>query len=195
MIDLMGLTRHNRLSVLARRPAPIQVNYLGYIGTIGADFVDYVLADKIALPFDQQSFFTEQIVHLPDCFLATDDRQEIASWTPSRVEVGLPSEGFVFGSFNHSYKLTRPIFEVWMRLLHAIPGSVLWLTEANAEMVVYLRREARQLGIDRDRIIFAPRLPLPRHLARQRLVGLFSIPAPTTPVRQPLPRCGRAFRC
>jgi predicted O-linked N-acetylglucosamine transferase (SPINDLY family) len=172
-VDLMGFTKNNRLNVFARRPAPIQVNYLGYIGTMGADFIDYVIADKIALPHDQQAFFTEKIVHLPDCFLVTDDQQEIAPDTPSREEEGLPPEGFVFCSFNNSYKLGRPMFEVWMRLLHRVQGSVLWLAEGNPEMVVNLRREARQCGIEPERIVFAPRVGLPRHLGRQRLAGLF----------------------
>jgi protein O-GlcNAc transferase len=173
VVDLMGLAGDSRLNILARRPAPIQVGYLGYIGTMGADFIDYIIADEIGLPFDQQPFFTEKIVHLPGCFLVTDDRQEIATPTPSRLEAGLPSEGFVFCCFNNSYKLAKPVFEVWMRLLGAVPGSVLWLVETNPEMVVHLRREAQGCGIAPDRIIFGPRVPLPQHLARQRLAGLF----------------------
>jgi protein O-GlcNAc transferase len=172
-IDLMGFTKNNRLSVFARRPAPIQVNYLGYIGTMGANFIDYVIADEIALPFDQQPFFAEKIVHLPGCFLVTDDQQEIAAHTPSREEAGLPPDGFVFCSFNNSYKLAKPVFEVWMRLLSAVPGSVLWLAEANTDMVGNLQREARRYGIAPERVVFAPRVPLPQHLARQGLAELF----------------------
>jgi len=172
-VDLMGFTKNNRFGVLARRPAPIQVNYLGYVGSMGADFIDYVIADEIALPFDQQPFFAEKIVHLPGCFLVTDDRQEISPHTPSRAEAGLPPEGFVFCSFNNSYKLNGPIFELWMRLLGGVPGSVLWLVQANGDMVVNLRREGQRCGIAPERIVFAPRLPLPQHLARQRLAGLF----------------------
>jgi len=172
-VDLMGFTKNNRLSILARRPAPIQVNYLGYLGTMGADFIDYVIADEVALPFDQQPFFTEKIVHLPGCFLVTDDRQEISPHTPSRREVGLPENGFVFCSFNNGYKLSKPVFEVWMRLLGAVPGSVLWLAQWNPEMVANLRREVQRSGIAQDRIIFAATVPLPQHLARQRLAGLF----------------------
>jgi protein O-GlcNAc transferase len=173
VVDLMGLTGDNRLNVLARRPAPIQVNYLGYIATMGAPFIDYVIADQLALPFDQQSFYTEKIVHLPECFLGTDDRQEIISRTPSREEAGLPREGFVFCSFNNTYKLNRQVFLVWMRLLRAVPGSVLWLAYSNPEMVINLRREAEECGVPSGRIVFAPRLPLREHLARQRLAGLF----------------------
>jgi predicted O-linked N-acetylglucosamine transferase (SPINDLY family) len=172
-VDLMGFTKNNRLSVLARRPAPIQVNYLGYIGTMGADFIDYVIADEIALPFDQQPFFAEKIVHLPGCFLVTDDRQEIAPHTPSREEAGLPPHGFVFCSFNNSYKFAKPVFEAWMGLLGAVPGSVLWLAESSPDMAVNLRREAQRCGIAPERLVLAPRVPLPQHLARQRLAGLF----------------------
>jgi protein O-GlcNAc transferase len=172
-VDLMGHTQHNRFSVFARRPAPIQVNYLGYLGTLGAKFIDYVIADKIALPFDQQPYFDEKIIHLPDCFLVTDDRQEIASWNPSRQEVGLPADGFVFCCFNNSYKLARPLFEAWMRVLRAVPNSVLWLAQSNDQMIANLRGEAERCHVDPARLVFAPRLPLPQHLARQHLAGLF----------------------
>ena len=173
LVDLMGYTSGYRINVLAQRPAPIQINYLGLIGTMGAPFIDYVIADEIALPFDQQPFFSEKIVHLPDCFLPTDDTQEIAPRTPSRGEAGLPPEGFVFCSFNNSYKLNPPIFEAWMRLLRAVPGSVLWLAQSNSEMVGNLAREAERCGADPRRVIFAPRVPHAQHLARQRLAGLF----------------------
>ncbi len=179
-VDLMGFTKNNRLGVFARRPAPVQVNYLGFVGTMGADFMDYVIADKIALPFDQQPYFTEKIVHLPDCFVVTDDKMETASAVVSREEAGLPAEGFVFCSFNNSYKLGRTVFERWARILHAVPGSVLWLAEANSEMVANLRREIASAGIDQRQVIFdrsrstfAPDVWLTQHLARQPLAGLF----------------------
>lgn len=177
-VDLMGYTQNARTGILARRPAPIQVSYLGFLGTMGADFIDYVIADKIALPFDQQRYFIEKIVHLPDCFLVNDNRLAIAPHTPSRGDAGLPAEGFVFCSFNNSYKLTRPMFELWMRLLHTVEGSVLWLAEANPEMALNLRREAQRGDVDPRRLIFAPRLPLAEHLARQRLADLFLDTAP-----------------
>lgn len=172
-VDLMGFTKNNRLGVFARRPAPVQVNYLGYIGTMGADFIDYIIADEVALPLDQQPYFAEKIVHLSGCFLVTDDLQEIAAHTPSREEAGLPPDGFVFCSFNTSYKLAKPVFEVWMRLLGAVPRSVLWLAEANSDMAANLRREAQRCDIAPERLVFAPRVPLRRHLARQRHAGLF----------------------
>jgi protein O-GlcNAc transferase len=177
-VDLTGHTQDSRFSVFARRPAPIQVNYLGYLGTLGAKFIDYVIADQIALPFDQQPYFDEKIIHLPDCFVVTDDRQEIATWNPSRQEAGLPADGFVFCCFNNSYKLTPPLFEAWMRMLRAIPGSVLWLARSNDQMIANLRREAERCRVDSARLVFAARLPLPQHLARQRLAGLFLDTAP-----------------
>jgi len=172
-VDLMGFTQNNRMSVFARRPAPIQVNYLGFIGTMGAEFIDYVIADKIALPFDQQRCFAEKIVHLPDCFVGTDDRMQTAPGVGSRAEAGLPPEGFVFCSFNNSYKIGRPVFERWTRLLHAVTGSVLWLARVNADMAVNLRREAEHLGVDPARLVFAPTVSLPQHLARHSLADLF----------------------
>jgi protein O-GlcNAc transferase len=172
-IDLMGHTRNGRPGIFAQRPAPIQVSYLGYLGTMGADYIDYIMADAVALPSDQQSYYTEKIVHLPSCFLVNDDRLAIAPQTPTREQAGLPSEGFIFSSFNNSYKLAPAIFELWMRLLRAIDGSVLWLAEANPDMVVNLRDEAQRAGIDPVRIVFAPHVPLAEHMARQRLADLF----------------------
>ncbi len=172
-IDLMGYTRNCRPGIFARRPAPIQVSYLGYLGTMGADYIDYVIADAVALPSDQQRYYTEKIVHLPDCFLVNDDGLAIAPQTPTREEVGLPNEGFVFSSFNNSYKLAPAIFELWMRLLRAVDGSVLWLAKANQDMATHLQREAQRAGIDPDRIVFAPHAPLAEHMARQHLADLF----------------------
>ena len=172
-VDLMGHTRDGRPGVFARRPAPVQVSYLGYLGTIGADYIDYVIADAVALPFDQQRYYSEKIVHLPDCFLVNDDRLSIAPRTPTRDEVGLPGNGFVFCSFNNSYKLAPAMFALWMRLLRAVDHSVLWLAEANPDMAANLRREAQLCGIDPSRLVFAPHLPLAEHMARQRLADLF----------------------
>ena len=174
VIDLMGLTQHNRLSVLARRPAPIQVNYLGYSGTTGADFIDYIVADATVIPEEHRAFYSEEVVWLPDCYLITDDRRAVAERTPSRSECGLPEDGFVFCCFNNTYKLGPETFAVWTRLLKATPGSVLWLSEANVTAQVNLRREAEQSGIEAGRLIFAPRLPdVADHLARQRQADLF----------------------
>jgi protein O-GlcNAc transferase len=172
-IDLMGYTQNARSGVFARRPTPIQVSYLGYLGTMGADFMDYIIGDGIALPLNEQRHYSEKIVHLPDCFLINDDQLAIAPHTPTRADAGLPEDAFVFCSFNNSYKLQRRMFELWMRLLHATPGSVLWLAEANTAMAANLKREAQRCGIDSRRLVFAPRLAFPEHLARQRLADLF----------------------
>ncbi len=174
VIDLMGLTQHNRLSALARRPAPIQVNYLGYSGTTGADFIDYILADATVIPEEHRACYSEEVVWLPDCYLVNDDRRAIAERTPSRSECGLPEDSFVFCCFNNTYKLGPQTFQVWMRLLRATPGSVLWLSAANATAQANLHHEAEQSGVEVQRLIFAPRLPdVADHLARQRQADLF----------------------
>jgi predicted O-linked N-acetylglucosamine transferase (SPINDLY family) len=172
-VDLMGHTENARPGILARRPAPIQVSYLGFLGTMGAAYIDYVIANEIVLPPEQQRYYTESIVHLPGCFLPNDNRLKIAPVTPSRPDAGLPSTGFVFCSFNATYKFSPAMFELWMRLLHKVEGSVLWLLESNAEAAVNLRREAQRCGIDPGRLVFAPRITLSAHLARQRLADLF----------------------
>ncbi|HEY7296500.1 MAG TPA: tetratricopeptide repeat protein, partial [Xanthobacteraceae bacterium] len=161
-VDLTGYTRHSRSRLLSFRPAPIAVNYLGYPGTMGADFIDYVLADPIVLPFDQQPFYCEQIVHLPDCYQVNDRKRpmpELSEPKPSaRRAAGLPEHGFVFCCFNNSHKITQPIFELWMRLLTNVPGSVLWLLGDNAAAERNLRRDAQERGIDPARLVFAGRL-------------------------------------
>jgi protein O-GlcNAc transferase len=172
-IDLLGHTWKAREAILAFRPAPIQVNYLGYPGTTGADFIDYVIADKIVLPFDEQQHYTEKIVHLPECYQVNDSQRRIDGRTPSRQELGLPENGFVFCCFNNNYKITTPFFDVWMRVLKAVDGSVLWLFRDNQSAERNLRREAAARGIDQGRLIFAGRLPLEQHLARHRAADLF----------------------
>jgi protein O-GlcNAc transferase len=173
-VALNGLTGGCRPDVLACRPAPIQVSYLGYAGTTGADFVDYILADETVLPFDQQPFFTEKIVHLPGCYHANDSTRPITPQTPPRSELGLPAEGLVFCCFNQSYKIAAPVFDVWMRLLARVRGSVLWLTKMDELTHANLRREAAARGIDPERLIFAPRVDgIADHLARQRAADLF----------------------
>ncbi|MBI4367128.1 MAG: tetratricopeptide repeat protein, partial [Deltaproteobacteria bacterium] len=174
LVDLGGHTRGTRSGILARRPAPVQVNYLGFAGTMGADFIDYVIADDVALPFDQQPFFTERIVHLPGSFFATDSTREISVETPSRIEAGLPEHGFVFCSFNQSYKLSGHVFEIWMRLLQAVDGSVLWLHRLNDDAQANLRREAGRFRVNPERLVFASRVgSVADHLARHRLADLF----------------------
>ena len=180
LVDLKGYTTDSRAEILALRPAPIQVNYLGYPGTMGAAFMDYILVDHFIVPPDQQPCFSEQLVHLPGCYQVNDRQREIAGHTPTRAEVGLPQEGFVFCCFNNSYKITPEMFDVWMRLLQAVPGSVLWLLERNRTASLNLRREAEKRGVPGDRLVFGPKLPLAEHLARHRLVDLFLDTYPVT---------------
>ena len=173
-VDLMGHTQNSRLGILARRPAPIQVQYIGYAGTLGTDYIDYILADSTVVPEEHRPFFTEQVVWLPDSYLVSDDRRAISPHTPMRHECGLPEDAFVFCSFNNSYKITPMIFELWMRVLRAIPKSVLWLSQANAIATTNLRREVERHGVSPQRLIFAPRVSdNADHLARQRQADLF----------------------
>ena len=171
-IDLMGLTADARPGILALRPAPIQVGFLGYTGTTGAGFIDYIVADRHVVPEVDRKFFTEHVIYLPDTYFATDDRRPIADPTPRRAEVGLPETGVVFCCFNQAGKITPDFFDVWMRLLQAVPESVLWLL-ANAAGAGNLRREAEGRGVAADRLIFAPRLAADHHLARHRLADIF----------------------
>jgi protein O-GlcNAc transferase len=170
LVDLTGHTEGDHFEILNMRPCPIQVNYLGYPGTSGATSLDYIMADPVVAPAEHAGFFSEKIVQLPDCYFPTSYGALLP--TPTRAEAGLPPEGFVFCSFNNSWKITRPMFEVWMRLLKAVPGSVLWLLEANTGFRDTLCREAQARGVAPDRLVFAPRLPPDRHLARQPLADL-----------------------
>jgi protein O-GlcNAc transferase len=172
-VDLMGHTRNSRPGIFAQRPAPIQVSYLGFPGTVGVDFIDYIIADPMALPLDQQPYYTEKIVHLPETYWVNDSKLTISERAPTRGEAGLPEQEFVFCCFNKSAKITAPVFEVWMRLLSAVEGSVLWLLRDNAVAERNLRAEAAHRGIDPDRLVFADKLELDRHLARHRLADLF----------------------
>ncbi len=172
-VDLKGHSADARLKIFAYRPAPIQVNYLVYPGTTGAGFIDYIIADKIIAPFEHEPFYTEKIVHLPDCYQVNDSTRGIAERTPTRQEAGLPDSGFVFCCFNRNYKITAPVFDVWMRLLKQVPGSVLWLLRGNAGAENNLRREAQARDIDPARLIFADRKEPEDHLARHRLADLF----------------------
>ena len=172
-IDLKGYTAQNRMGIFALRPAPIQVNYLGYPGTLGADYIDYLVGDAIVTPPEHDAFYTEKVIRLPGSYQVNDRQREIAAEAPSREACGLPAEGFVFCCFNNNYKINPPVFDVWMRLLQRVPGSVLWLLQDNLDAVEHLRAAARARGVDAQRLVFAGRLPLPQHLARHRHAGLF----------------------
>jgi predicted O-linked N-acetylglucosamine transferase (SPINDLY family)/regulator of sirC expression with transglutaminase-like and TPR domain len=171
-IDLMGYTRAARSGIFARRAAPVQVNYLGYPGTMGAGFMDYLIADEFVIPPASREHYSEQVVYLPDCFQANDDRREIAA-VPTRAQAGLPERGVVFCCFNSNYKINPSMFDLWCRLLSAVQESVLWLVEDNPTAGASLLREAAARGVDRRRLIFAQRLPYARHLARLGLADLF----------------------
>jgi predicted O-linked N-acetylglucosamine transferase (SPINDLY family) len=168
LIDLKGYTRDHRLGILAPRPAPIQVHYLGHPGTIGSSFIDYFLADKIVAPPALQPFFSEKLVYLPGSYQVNDDKRPIAAETPTRAQCGLPESGFVFCSFNQNYKIMPDMFDVWMRLLGAVPGSVLWLYTTSDPAMDNLRMEAKKRGIESERLVFATFKPLASHLARLR---------------------------
>jgi protein O-GlcNAc transferase len=171
-IDLSGHTGQARPQIFAHRPAPVQAGWLGYPGTSGAPFIDYFIADPVVAPFDHQPFFSEQLVHLPHTYFPTDPAREIGT-APSRATCGLAEDAFVFCAFNNNWKITQPVFEVWMRLLGAIPGSVLWLKQPAPDARVNLEREAAARGIDPARLVFADNVPLDVHLARHKRADLF----------------------
>jgi protein O-GlcNAc transferase len=173
-VDLNGHTQGARPGILAHRPAPIQALYLGYPGTTGADFIDYVLGDATVLPFADQGCYREQIVQLPHCYHPSDETTAVSTKPFARAELGLPEDGPVFCCFNRADKLAAPIFDVWMRLLAGIDGSVVWLSRMNDSAQANLRRQAAARGIDPDRLIFAPQMAsLGDHLARHRQADLF----------------------
>ncbi|SFV39145.1 tetratricopeptide repeat protein [Hyphomicrobium facile] len=173
LVDLKGYTRDGRPEILSYRPAPIQVNYLGYPATMGADFIDYIVADAIVTPMEHQADYSEKIVQLPHTYQPNDRQRKISDEPITRADCGLPENAFVFCSFNNSYKLTPTMFDVWMHLLKEVPGSVLWLLVPNETCASNLRREAASRGVDASRLVFADRMPVEKHLARQHLADLF----------------------
>jgi protein O-GlcNAc transferase len=172
-VDLKGFTRDSRTGIFARRPAPVQVNYLGNPGTMGASYIDYLIADRTIIPDDHKPFYTEQIAYLPGSYQVNDARRRIADQVPSRADVGLPADGFVFCCFNRSFKITAEVFSIWMRLLDQVPGSVLWLFDSNSSATRNLQAEAASRGIAPERLIFASRVVADHHLARHRLADVF----------------------
>lgn len=172
-IDLMGFTNHCRPGIFALRAAPVQVSYLGYPGTMGVSYMDYLIADRTVIPEGREADYDEKIIRLPDCYQVNDRQRCIADPMFTREELGLPHEGFVFCCFNNSCKITPAIFDVWMRILKRVPGSVLWLLEDNAAAVSNLRQEAERREVPADRLVFGQRMPAPLHLARHRAADLF----------------------
>jgi predicted O-linked N-acetylglucosamine transferase (SPINDLY family) len=171
-IDLKGYTKNYRTGIFANRAAPIQVNYLGYPGSMGAEFIDYIIADQILIPQHKQSFYREKVAYLPNCYQVNDSKRLISEKIFSRIDLGLPEEGFVFCCFNNNYKITPIVFDSWARILRSINGSVLWLLEDSNIAKKNLIKEAQIRGIAKERLIFAERLELPEHLARHRLADL-----------------------
>ncbi len=173
-VDLAGYTADSRTDIFAHRPAPVQVNYLGYPGTMGTSFMDYIIADQHVIPPEHQRFYNEKVVYLPDAYLPTDAGLKIAERTPTRAECGLPEDALVFCSFSHDYKISPPLFDVWMRLLSEVPKSVLWLMSRSEASQRNLRAEAEKRGVDGSRLVFASRVPhVEDHLARYRQADVF----------------------
>jgi predicted O-linked N-acetylglucosamine transferase (SPINDLY family) len=173
LVDLGGFTGGARPSVLAKRPAPVQVSYLGFPGTTGAPYVDYVVADEVLIPRSHYQNYSEKVITLPDCYQPSDTRRYIAETNPMRTDFGLDPECFVYCSFNTNYKITPDVFDIWCRLLNATPASQLWLVRNSDQVTENLLHEAKARGVNPDRIIFAERLPLPDHLARHKCADLF----------------------
>jgi len=173
LVDLKGFTQDARTDIFACRPAPIQVNYLGYPGTMGADYIDYLVADQTVIPKSHQAYYTEKLVYLPDSYQANDAKRTVSSKVFTRAECGIPEKGFVFCCFNNNHKIVPEVFDCWMRILQQINDSVLWLLEGNATAVSNLRKEAAARGIGAERLVFAPFMPPSDHLARHRLADLF----------------------
>jgi protein O-GlcNAc transferase len=173
VVDLMGFTTDSRTGIFARRPAPIQAHYLGYPGTMGARYIDYIIADRVVIPDNQREFYSEKLILLPDSYLVNDRKRSISDRTFTRTELGLPSTGFVFCCFNNNHKITPDVFDCWMRILGQVEGSVLWLFQDNPKAADNLKKEALARGVNADRLIFASRMPPSDHLARHRAADLF----------------------
>ena len=172
-IDLKGVTQDARLGIFSFRAAPIQVSYLGYPGTLGADYIDYLIADKTLIPLQGQQYYSEKIVYLPNSYQVNDRHRVIAPTQFTKQELGLPEEAFVFCCFNNNFKITPDVFDSWVRILKAVDASVLWLFQDNPTAVMNLRKEATLRGLDPARLVFAKRMDLPEHLARHKAADLF----------------------
>lgn len=172
LVNLNGYYGLGRQGVFARRPAPLQVNYLGFPGTLGAPYFDYIVADRHVIPAGDEPHYAERVVRLPGCYQANDGSRAVDALAPSRADEGLPDDAFVFCCFNNSYKIVPDVFDVWMRLLSRVPASVLWLLGTTPAAVRNLRREAERRGVAPGRLVFAAHRPSAAHLARHRLADL-----------------------
>jgi predicted O-linked N-acetylglucosamine transferase (SPINDLY family) len=173
LFDLNGYTRNGRPAIFAFRPAPLQINCIGFPGTLGADWYDYIFTDRFSLPEHLQRFYTERPLYMPHMAFPSDTTRLPAGPPPTRAACGLPESGFVFCCFNISFKILPEVFAIWMRLLQAVPGSVLWLLETSSEAKENLRREAAAADVDPQRFIFAPRVGVGEHVARHAAADLF----------------------
>jgi len=172
-VDLKGLTHDARLGIFSHRAAPIQASYLGYPGTTGANYIDYLIADKTLIPVESQKYYSEKIVYLPNSYQVNDRQRVISNLSFNKQDFGLPERGFVFCSFNNNFKITPIIFNIWIRILKSVEGSVLWLFEDNSTAANNLRQYAQSQGLHPSRLIFANHMALPQHLARHKLADLF----------------------
>ncbi len=172
-VDLKGYTQDSRTGIFAEGCAPIQVNYLGYPGTMGAEYIDYVIADNTVIPEESQAYFTEKVVYLPHSYQVNDSKRRISDRVFTKQELGLPEKGFVYCCFNNNYKILPETFDGWMRILKAVEGSVIWLFEDNSTVPENLYKEAESRGVDRGRLVFAKPMKPEEHLARYRLADLF----------------------
>ena len=172
-VDLKGFTQDSRPGIFSRRAAPIQVSYLGYPGTLGSSWMDYLLADPVVIPPESHSLYSEKVVQLPHCYQVNDAARLIADTAWRRADAGLPESGFVFCCFNNSFKINPEVFDVWMRILTRVEGSVLWLLEDTPAAARHLAAQAVRRGVAAERLVFAQRVPVADHLARHRLADLF----------------------
>jgi predicted O-linked N-acetylglucosamine transferase (SPINDLY family) len=172
-VDLKGFTKNSRMGVFSEGSAPIQVNYLGYPGTMAAEYMDYIIADHTLIPESHQRYYSEKVVYLPNSYQVNISKRKISNKSLTRHDVGLPNTGFVFLCFNNIYKITPYTFSGWMRILEVVEGSVLWLLESNSSAVSNLKKEATKSGINEDRLIFAKHISVAEHLNRIQLADLF----------------------
>jgi len=172
-IDLKGHTFGQRLGIFSYRAAPIQVHYIGYPGTLGTEYIDYLIADKVLIPEEYKKYYSEKIIYLPNSYQVNDRKRIISDRKFTRSEFGLPNSGFIYCCFNNNYKITPEVLDSWINILNAVEGSILWLLEDNQVAAENLKKEARNRGLDSRRLVFANRLNLPEHLARHRLADLF----------------------
>lgn len=177
-VDLTGITQFNRLGIFAHRVAPIQINYLGYPGTSGANYFDYLIADNTIITPSEENYFNEKIIYLPHSYQANDQKRLISEKSFARSDCGLPENSFVYCCFNNNYKITPDVFDIWMSILQKVPKSILWLYEDNETAKKNLKAEATIRGVDSSRLIFAGHMNPSEHLARQRLADLFLDTAP-----------------